>query len=98
MIRALVAIGRGLGAETPSEIVRFALVGGSGVVVNMGVLYALHGTAGWPLIPASVLAVEAAILNNFFWNDRWTFKTRHGARYRFIRFNLISLGDCSSTP
>ena len=92
VIGVLAAIRRMLGAESLSEIVRFALVGASGVVVNTGVLYALHGRAGWPLIPASALAVEAAIFNNFLWNDRWTFKARDGARYRFIRFNLISLG------
>jgi dolichol-phosphate mannosyltransferase len=92
MIGVLAAIRRILGAESISEIVRFGLVGASGVLVNTGVLYALHGTAGWPLIPASVLAVEAAIFNNFLWNDRWTFKARDGTPYRFIRFNLVSLG------
>jgi dolichol-phosphate mannosyltransferase len=83
---------RTLGAESLSEVVRFGLVGVSGVAVNTGSLYVLHGLLGWPLIPASVLAVEAAIVNNFLWNDRWTFSARDKTPYRFFRFNLVSLG------
>lgn len=90
--RLLSSVRRLLGAESLSELLRFGLVGGSGVIVNTGFLYVLHGVFGWPLIPASVLSVEAAIVNNFMWNDRWTFRAREGTPYRFLRFNLISLG------
>lgn len=88
----LTAARRLLAAESLAEVAKFALVGASGVVVNTGLLYVLHGLAGWSLIPASVLAVEAAIVNNFLWNDVWTFSGRDKASYRFIRFNLVSLG------
>lgn len=79
-------------ALSESEIMRFGVVGASGVVVNNAVLYALHGLLGWSLIPSSVLAVEAAIVNNFVWNDLWTFSERTKTSYRFLRFNLVSLG------
>lgn len=88
----LTAIRRILGAESLSEIVRFGVVGSSGVVVNSGLLYVFHGGAGWPLIPASALAVEAAIISNFLLNDLWTFSRRDKTRYRFLRFNVVSLG------
>lgn len=81
-----------LQADSASQVIRFGVVGATGVVVNNLVLYLLHGVVGWSLIPASVMAVELAILNNFIWNDRWTFSSRDGARYRFLRFNLVSLG------
>lgn len=81
-----------LHAESAGEVARFAVVGATGVVVNNGLLFLLHGFAGWPLIPASVVAVEAAIVNNFWWNDLWTFSDRDRTRYRFLRFNLVSLG------
>lgn len=81
-----------LQADSATQLIRFAAVGASGVVVNNLVLYLLHGAVGWPLVPASMVAVEVAIVNNFIWNDRWTFSTRDGARYRFLRFNLVSLG------
>lgn len=81
-----------LNADSVSELVRFGVVGASGVVVNNAVLFLLHGLGGWALIPASVVAVEAAIVNNFVWNDRWTFSTRTQTSFRFLRFNLVSLG------
>lgn len=88
----LTATRRILGAESLSEIVRFGVVGSSGVVVNSGLLYVFHGLAGWALVIASALAVEAAIISNFFLNDLWTFSRRDKTRYRFLRFNLVSLG------
>lgn len=85
-------IRRLLRAESPAELARFAAVGASGVVVNNTVLYLLHGVAGWHLITASVVAVEAAIISNFALNDRWTFSARERASFRFLRFNLVSFG------
>ncbi|MEM9818483.1 MAG: GtrA family protein, partial [Cyanobacteria bacterium P01_D01_bin.6] len=77
---------------------RFALVGLSGVFVDMAVLYLLHTTMGLPLTRSKILAAEVAIVNNFIWNDLWTFATisRHqkgwGARFkRFLKFNMICL-------
>jgi putative flippase GtrA len=45
------------------------------VFVDMTVLYLLHdpSSLGWALTRSKVVAAELAIVNNFFWNDRWTF-------------------------
>jgi putative flippase GtrA len=71
---------------------KFLLVGGSGVAVNTAVLYLLHQIAGFPVILASALAVEVAIVNNFVLNDRWTFGHQRPALRRFAQFNVVSLG------
>lgn len=57
------------------RFLRFALVGLSGVLVDMTVLYLLSDPSrlGWGLTRSKLIAAELAILNNFFWNDRWTF-------------------------
>lgn len=77
---------------------QFCLVGGSGVVVDMGVLWALAspGMLGWNLTLSKVLAAEVAIFNNFLWNELWTFRglsaAENGWRSRLGRlgkFNLI---------
>lgn len=78
--------------ESTRELVRFGVVGIGGVIVNNGLLFLFHDMLGWPLVAASVVAVEASIVNNFVWNDRWTFSGRERTSYRFLRFNLISLG------
>jgi len=84
-----------------SRFVRFALVGLSGVVVDMSLLFLLSDprTLGWGLTRSKTIAAEAAIVNNFLWNDRWTFadlvpdeRSWHAARRRFLKFNAICLG------
>ena len=44
---------------------------------------------------ASLIAIECAIINNFFWNLRWTFKERTAQKHTplllvFLKFNLSS--------
>jgi dolichol-phosphate mannosyltransferase len=80
------------------RFVRFGLVGLSGVVVDMVLLYLLHSTLGWPLTRSKILAAEVAILNNFFWNDAWTFadismlqKGWSARLKRLLKFNLVCL-------
>ncbi len=85
-----------------SRFVRFCVVGCSGVVIDMSLLYLLSDPKmlGWGLTRSKLLAAEAALLNNFVWNDLWTFGAiaRHqntmGQRVkRFLKFNAIcSLG------
>jgi len=77
---------------------RFALVGLSGVFVDMAVLYLLHSGLDLPLTRSKILAAEIAILNNFLWNDLWTFasisRQQKGwsPRFkRFLKFNAICL-------
>ena len=71
---------------------KFALVGSAGVLVNSGALYVLYEWVRMPLVAASALAVEMAILHNYLLNDRWTFGRRLPSLGRFAKFNLVSLG------
>lgn len=82
------------------RFIRFGLVGLSGVFVDMALLYLLSdpSTLGWPLTRSKIIAAEFAIINNFLWNDRWTFgdiaSEQQGWRQRmrrFSKFNIICL-------
>lgn len=82
------------------RLMRFGIVGLSGVVVDMTVLYALSDPSalGMGLTRSKILAAEIAILNNFIWNDRWTFRdlvkddtSQAGWMRRLVKFNLICL-------
>jgi len=55
---------------------KFAIVGGSGIVVNMLVFLILTNYASIHHLVASAIATEIAILNNFTWNHIWTFRRR----------------------
>lgn len=73
---------------------RFALVGVSGIVVNLAVLVALREGLGWHHLAAAVVSVETSILTNFFLNDRFTFRDRRREHtvVRLLRFNGVSVG------
>ena len=73
MRRALLAGWRLFDALPLPPPVRFLIVGGSGIGVNMGVLWLLVGHFGMASVPAVVLAVETSICTNFLLNDVWTF-------------------------
>ncbi|MDJ0707752.1 MAG: glycosyltransferase [Leptolyngbyaceae cyanobacterium MO_188.B28] len=82
------------------RFIRFGIVGFSGVFVDMAVLYLLSdpSTLAWGLTRSKIIAGEAAILNNFLWNDAWTFadiskrQQGWGPRIkRFLKFNAICL-------
>ena len=84
-----------------SRFIRFILVGLTGVLVDMGIFYLLSDptTLGWSLTRSKIIAAELAMINNFFWNDLWTFsdisRQQKGISRRFkrlLKFNLICLG------
>ncbi|ACK70343.1 GtrA family protein [Gloeothece citriformis PCC 7424] len=82
------------------RFIRFGLVGLSGVFVDMTLLYLLSDstTLGWELTRSKIIAAEVAIINNFLWNDRWTFGDLSSQQRgwnqrlkRFLKFNMICL-------
>jgi dolichol-phosphate mannosyltransferase len=82
------------------RFVRFGIVGLSGVIVDMGLLFLLSDptTLGWGLTRSKLIASEMAIINNFIWNDAWTFRdiSSHQTKQmdrlrRFAKFQLICL-------
>ena len=82
------------------KFIRFGLVGLSGVFVDMTILYLLSdpNTLALGLTRSKIIAGEIAILNNFLWNDAWTFADvamqQKGLKQRlkrFMKFNIICL-------
>ena len=74
------------------QLVRFALVGASGYVVNLAVFATLVHAAGADHRVAAVAAFLVAVANNFAWNRRWTFRARDGhAGFQASRFLVVSV-------
>jgi len=74
------------------QLIRFAIVGGSGFAVNL-LVYALSvHTLGIEYHAAAAAAWIIAGANNFVWNRHWTFKARGGqAHVQAARFLIVSL-------
>jgi dolichol-phosphate mannosyltransferase len=81
-----------------SRFFRFCVVGASGVIVDMGLLYVLSDPRmlGLGLTRSKLIAAETAIVSNFVLNDVWTFgdvsRLQSGIWWRlrrFLGFNAI---------
>lgn len=77
---------------TASEFVRFAVIGGSGVVVNLAVMAVFVEIFHLYYILASLIAFFAAVSNNFVLNKVITFPDKNGLKvhHQYINFVLVS--------
>jgi putative flippase GtrA len=55
---------------------KFNSVGAVGIFVQFGVLFLLKSGLHFNYLAATVLAVEAAVVHNFFWHERFTWADR----------------------
>ncbi|MFN7924804.1 MAG: GtrA family protein [Bryobacteraceae bacterium] len=73
---------------------KFNAVGGIGIAVQLGALALFKGAFGWHYLVATALAVEAAVLHNFLWHERWTWADRPaGFPERMARLARFHLGN-----
>jgi dolichol-phosphate mannosyltransferase len=76
--------------------VKFNVVGVVGFGLQTGVLLILtHATPQVSYLAATATAVELAVLNNFVWHQRWTWRDRPSSTVkqtlrRLVKFNLTS--------
>jgi putative flippase GtrA len=76
---------------------RFNAVGALGIAVQLAVLLALKSGFHVSYLLATALAVEAAVVHNFLWHERYTWADRVQPSWRkslprLLRFNLTTGG------
>jgi putative flippase GtrA len=59
---------------------RFLVVGAIGFAINASVLALLLHFTDLPFYSAQIIGVEAALLSNFLFHDRWTFQSAEPAQ------------------
>ncbi len=79
-----------------TRFLKYCLVGASGVLVNMALLWLFTELVGLYYLVSSAIAVEISIVTNFTLNDFITFRDRRaGGRAQFLtrlaKFNAVSL-------
>ena len=89
-----IAVFPGRAWDEVRRMINFAIVGVSGIAVNMIVLSILKDYFQLPLLGASFIAIELATISNFILNDHWTFKEINNDTWfhRMISFNGVSIG------
>jgi dolichol-phosphate mannosyltransferase len=79
-----------------TRFLKYCLVGASGVVVNMGLLWLLTELGGLYYLVSAAFSIETSIITNFALNDYFTFPDRRGQGagpflIRLGKFNAVSL-------
>jgi len=84
-----------VGRKTILRWLKFNAVGGLGIGVQLAVLFVLKRGLQLDYLPATALAVEAAVIHNFLWHERYTWADRVQPSWqrslpRLLRFNLTT--------
>ncbi len=74
---------------------KFNSVGFVGILIQISTLMLLVKFSGFHYLVATIFAVEAAIINNFIWHERWTWADRrihsfHAVITRLLYFHLTN--------
>lgn len=97
------ALGRTRLSRNARQFIKFALVGGSGVFVNLAVfnatLIAWHLATGRPLsnlgltadYTANALGFVVSVTSNYYLNRRWTFRSTGRVATEFPKFLTVSI-------
>ncbi len=85
-----------LGIKDKQKIIKFGIVGGAGFVVNF-IFLRVFRSLGFSELLVWLFATELAIINNYIFNNIWTFKDSEikGLKaivLKFLQFNLTSAG------
>jgi putative flippase GtrA len=76
---------------TATRWLKFNLVGGMGIAVQLLMLVALKSGLRFNYLIATALAVETAVIHNYWWHERFTWADRAGSGCsRFLKFNLTT--------
>jgi len=78
--------------STVERWLKFTAVGGIGIVVQLVVLAGLQSGFELDYLLATAVAVEAAVLHNFLWHERFTWRDRRTGKSlrRLVKFNLAT--------
>ncbi|MFW9852697.1 MAG: GtrA family protein [Candidatus Thorarchaeota archaeon] len=63
---------------TLPQFLKFALVGASGTVINLGLVHLFAVIIGWNDYLATTIGFVVSVITNFILNDIWTFNPRFG--------------------
>jgi len=80
----------------PLRFVKYCVVGLSGVVVNMGLLWLLTEQAGLNYLLSACIGIETAIISNGLLNDRFTFRDRRDPGIKALILRLLKFNGVSA--
>ena len=76
------------------KFIRFIIVGGSGSVVSLGVLYLFTSCFHVYYLLSNCVAFICAVTNNYCWNSLWSFHhfSMASGYFKYLLISLFALG------
>ena len=77
-----------------TRILKFAVVGGSGAVLGLGILYVLTSLCRVNYLASNVVAFVISVTSNYVFNTKWTFRNRLDikAYLKYVATSLTTFG------
>ncbi|WP_089724600.1 glycosyltransferase [Candidatus Thiosymbion oneisti] len=91
----LMLLQKTMGSMIPVRFIGFSLIGGSGVIVHMVVLWVLFRLLGASFISGQAVATLVAMTTNFFLNNMLTYRDLRLRRWQLLRGWLSFVLACS---
>lgn len=74
-----------------AKYLKFAIIGGIGTLINLGVLWVGLELFGLYYLVAATISFVVADTNNFIWNRLWTFRSKGSVAPQYFQFLLVSV-------
>jgi putative flippase GtrA len=74
------------------RVAGWVVIGVTASLLELGLVWLLHGQLAWPLRVATAVAAEVLILGKFFVADHWVFGHALPALSRLLRYQGVSAG------
>lgn len=87
---ALTTFLRGATESTPTQFLRYVIVGGMAFLVDFGSLYALTEFVGLPYLVSAALAFLLGLFTNYALSISWVFSSRKLGN-RWLEFGVFAL-------
>ncbi len=76
--------------ENKGQMLRYAVVGGTGAIVDLGALYILTEFFHFYYLWSTTLSFIVSALLNFYFNRRWTFKSSGNTKKQLLIFSFVA--------
>lgn len=75
--------------ETIKQALKYGIVGIGNTLITAAVIWVMMKLLGVSDVVSNMTGYIAGLLNSFFWNKKWTFKSSMGWVNSAIRFGLV---------
>jgi putative flippase GtrA len=80
-----------LNSAATRQFIKFAIIGVSNTVLDFIIFSGLHWL-GLNYLVANVISFSTAVLNSYYWNRRWTFRSQNtNWRAEMVKFIAVSI-------